>query len=78
MMEICRLAVDTCYWPMFEVVDGTWTLTYKPKKKLPIEDFLKPQRRFRHLFKPGNEELLVEFQKEIDKNWNDILVKCNM
>ena len=78
IMKICKLAVETCYWPMFEVVDGTWTLTYKPKKKLPIEDFLKPQRRFRHLFKPGNEELLVEFQKEIDKNWNDILVKCNM
>lgn len=78
MMEICRLAIDTCYWPMFEVIDGTWTLTYIPKKKLPIEDFLRPQRRFRHLFKPENEELLADFQKEVDKNWKEILIKCNM
>ena len=78
MMEICRLAVDTCYWPMYEVVDGTWTLTYEPKKKLPIEDFLRPQRRFKHLFKPGNEDLIVQFQKEVDKNWKELLVKCNL
>lgn len=78
MMEMCRLAVDTCYWPMFEVVDGTWTLTYEPKKKLPIEDFLRPQRRFKHLFKPGNEELLAQFQAEVDKNWKNMLIKCNM
>lgn len=78
MMQICKLAVDTCYWPMFEVVDGTWTLTYEPKKKLPIEDFLRPQRRFKHLFKPGNEYLIEEFQKEVDKNWKELLVKCNM
>lgn len=78
MMKICKLAVDTCYWPMFEVVDGTWTLTYEPKKKLPIEDFLRPQRRFKHLFKPGNEYLIEEFQKEIDKNWKEIQIRCNM
>jgi len=78
LMEICRLAVDTCYWPMFEVVDGVWTLTYEPKKKLPIEDFLRPQRRFKHLFKPGNEYLIEEFQKEIDKNWKELLKKCTM
>lgn len=78
MMKICKLAVDTCYWPMFEVVDGTWTLTYEPKKKLPIEDFLRPQRRFKHLFKPGNEYLIEEFQKEIDKNWKEIRIRCNM
>ncbi|MBE5929399.1 MAG: pyruvate ferredoxin oxidoreductase [Lachnospiraceae bacterium] len=78
MMEMCRLAVDTCYWPLFEVVDGTWTLSYEPKKKLPIEDFLRPQRRFKHLFKPGNEYLLEEFQKMVDENWNNLLVKCNL
>lgn len=78
MMKICKLAVDTCYWPMFEVVDGTWTLTYEPKKKLPIEDFLRPQRRFKHLFKPGNEYLIEEFQKETDKNWKEIRIRCNM
>ena len=67
IMEICRLAVETCYWPLFEVEHGKWRLTYEPKKKLPIEDFLRPQGRFKHLFKPGNEHLIEEFQAEVDR-----------
>ncbi|WP_066496873.1 thiamine pyrophosphate-dependent enzyme [Abyssisolibacter fermentans] len=76
MMEMCKLAVDTCFWPLFEVEDGKWTLTYKPKKKLPIEDFLRPQGRFKHLFKKGNEHLIAEMQAEIDRRWEDLLKKC--
>ena len=54
IMKICKLAVETCYWPLFEVDHGKWILSYEPKKKLPIEDFLREQGRFKHLFKPGN------------------------
>lgn len=77
VMKICQLAIDTCYWPLFEVDDGKWTLTYEPKKKLPIEDFLKEQGRFKHLFKSGNEDLLVQFQEEVDRRWEDLLFKCS-
>ena len=77
IMEICRLAVETCYWPMFEVDHGKWNLTYEPKKKLPIEDFLRAQGRFKHLFKPGNEHLIEEFQKEVDRRWENLLYKCD-
>lgn len=71
--NICKLAIDTCYWPLFEVVEGKWILNYEPKRKLPIEDFLRVQGRFKHLFKPGNEELLVQFQQEVDKRWENLL-----
>ena len=54
IMDICNLAVETCYWPLFEVVEGEYYLSYEPKKKLPIEDFLRPQGRFKHLFKEEN------------------------
>ncbi|MCQ2507506.1 MAG: thiamine pyrophosphate-dependent enzyme [Dorea sp.] len=77
IMEICKLAVETCYWPLFEVEEGKWTLSYEPKNKLPIEDFLRPQRRFKHLFKPGNEHLLEEYQKEVDRRWENLLYECN-
>jgi pyruvate ferredoxin oxidoreductase beta subunit len=76
LMEICKLAVDTCFWPMFEVTNGEWTLSYKPKKKRPVEDYLKPQGRFKHLFKPGNEFMIEDIQKEVDKKWNNLLKKC--
>lgn len=77
IMEICKLAVETCYWPLFEVDHGKWTLSYEPKKKLPIEDFLRSQGRFKHLFKPGNEDLIQQFQDEVDRRWEDLQFKCS-
>ncbi len=77
IMEICKLGVETCYWPLFEVDHGKWILNYEPKKKLPIEDFLRPQGRFKHLFKKGNEDLIAQFQAEVDRRWEDLLYKCN-
>lgn len=77
IMKICKLAVETCYWPLFEVVEGKWILNYEPKKKLPIEDFLRPQGRFKHLFKPGNENLLVQYQEEVDRRWENLLYMCS-
>lgn len=76
LLKITNLAVETCYWPLFEVVEGKWILNYKPKNKLPIEEFLKPQGRFKHLFKKGNEGLIAEFQKEVDERWEQLLKLC--
>lgn len=76
LMNICKMAVETCYWPLFEVVDGKWILNYAPKNKMPIEEFLRPQRRFKHLFKKGNEELIGFFQAEIDKRWEELRNRC--
>ena len=59
-----------------EVIEGEYHLSYEPKKKLPIEDFLRPQGRFKHLFKKGNEHLIEEFQKEVDRRWERLLKKC--
>lgn len=77
IIEICKLGVETCYWPLFEVVEGKWILNYEPKKKLPLEDFLRKQGRFKHLFKPGNEHLIEAFQAETDRRWEELLTRCN-
>lgn len=73
LIKLEKLAVDSCFWPLYEVVNGVYKITYKPAKKLPVEEFLKPQRRFKHLFTPGNEWMLEEIQNEIDKKWNYLL-----
>ncbi len=73
LMKINKLAIDTCYWPLFEVINGVYHVSYKPAKKLPIEEFLRPQKRFKHMFKPGNEWMIEEFQKEVDKRWQELL-----
>lgn len=77
LMEICKLAVETCFWPLFEVEDGVWKLSYKPKEKLPIEEFLRPQGRFRHLFRPEKTEVIAQIQAQVDKEWEDLLRMCN-
>jgi Pyruvate:ferredoxin oxidoreductase and related 2-oxoacid:ferredoxin oxidoreductases, beta subunit len=75
--DICKLAADTRFWPVYEVVDGVWKLTYKPKKRVPIEEFLKPQARFRHLFKgDGSKAMLEEIQADVDADWQVILDRC--
>lgn len=65
-VELAKLSVQTGFWPLYEVEDGVWRMTQRIREKLPLEDFLKPQGRFRHLFKPGNPELLAEMQADVD------------
>lgn len=73
LVQISKLAVDTCFWPLYEVENGKYKITFKPAKKLPVEDFLKPQQRFKHVFKEGNEWMIAEIQKEVDKKWDYLL-----
>jgi pyruvate ferredoxin oxidoreductase beta subunit len=75
-LEVTRLAVETCYWPLYEVEDGQWKLTYRPKEKLSIEEFLKPQGRFRHLFSEQNKHIIEELQAEVDRKWRQLLQRC--
>ena len=75
-IELGKIAVDTGFWPLYEVESGRWKLSLKPRTKKPLVDFLKPQDRFRHLFKPGNEALLADLQAEVDRNWEALLIKC--
>ncbi len=73
LTEIIKLAVDTCVWPLYEVRGGSVGSSYTPKKKLPVEDFLRPQGRFRHMFQKGNEWMIEEAQQYVDQKWERLL-----
>ena len=73
--ELGRLAADACVWPLYEVVNGEYRINYKPKKKIPISEWIKFQGRFKHLLKPENKPLLDELQNVTDKNWEELLKK---
>lgn len=75
---LSKLAVNTCFWPLYEVEYGVATLNYVPKKnRRPIVDWLKPQGRFKHLFKPENEWMLKKFQDYVDDNWRYVVKMHN-
>ncbi|MBE0425811.1 MAG: pyruvate ferredoxin oxidoreductase [Nitrospirae bacterium] len=69
---LSRLAVETCHWPLYEVENGVTKITFRPKQKRPVEDFLRPQGRFKHLFKPENEWIIKKSQEDIDREWEKL------
>ena len=76
-VTIAKSAVQTGFWPCFEVEDGEWRMTVNVRERKPIEEFLKTQGRFKHLFKPENAELLVQVQAEVDRYWEYIQKRCS-
>ncbi|MDD5449389.1 MAG: thiamine pyrophosphate-dependent enzyme [Candidatus Omnitrophica bacterium] len=74
-IEVAKLAVETCFWPLYEIENGKYKLTYIPKEKKPVTEFLKTQRRFSHLFKEENKQIISQIQADVDKAWADLNAK---
>jgi pyruvate ferredoxin oxidoreductase beta subunit len=72
-MEICKKAVETNFWPLIEIENGKWKINYQPKIKLPIAEFLKGQKRFKHLFEKEGAKLQKRLQIEVDERWQNLL-----
>lgn len=84
-IELAKLAVETCVFPLWECVNGEYSLSpmskiyaLKPDRKKPVTEYLKAQHRFAHLFKPEFEHLVNEIQQMIDSKWDKLLKKCGM
>lgn len=84
-IELSRLAVEACIFPLWEAVNGEYQLStpskiiaLAPQKKKPVREFLRVQGRFRHLFTPKNEKILDEIQRVTDEKWNRLLKKCGI
>ncbi|MBP6909381.1 MAG: 3-methyl-2-oxobutanoate dehydrogenase subunit beta [Candidatus Saccharicenans sp.] len=74
-VKLARLAVQTGYFPLYEIEEGEkWTLNLKIKERKPITDYLKLQGRFRHL----KEEEIGLIQAEVEANYQRILKKCGL
>lgn len=69
-VEMMDLAVDSLVFPLYEIINGhELNITYRPKNIIPVRDYLGVQGRFKHLFKPENEHIIEQFQKDVDKKW---------
>lgn len=69
-VAIGKLAVRTGIWPLKEYVDGKVVHTKVPHPRLPVEEYLKTQGRFAHLFHPErNQALIQEIQNMVDAYW---------
>ncbi len=68
-LEVAKMAVETNYWPIYEVDHGKFVLNYVPRKKVPIVEWFKMQKRFKHLLKKENSSLVKEIQEFTDKEF---------
>jgi pyruvate ferredoxin oxidoreductase beta subunit len=75
-LSILNAAVETRFWPLYEVVDGQYRLTYEPEHPQPVERWLEGQARFAHLLRPENRALVERIQAEVDADWAELVARC--
>jgi len=69
-VKMGRLAVETNIFPLYEVVNGIYKITYKPETK-PVKEYLKIQGRFAHL----SDADIEATQENTDREWHKLLYK---
>jgi pyruvate ferredoxin oxidoreductase beta subunit len=68
-IRLARLARETGIFPVFEAEHGEVTRVTKIRRRLPVDEYLRPQKRFAHLFGAnGHAEMLARIQADADKN----------
>ncbi|MBI1206200.1 MAG: pyruvate ferredoxin oxidoreductase [Azospirillum sp.] len=69
-IKLARLAIESGLFPVFEAEYGEVVRSRAIRRKVPVEDYLKPQRRFAHLFKAGKPDVdrIARLQAVADAN----------
>ncbi|MCC9260905.1 MAG: pyruvate synthase subunit beta [Methanobrevibacter woesei] len=67
-IEMGRLAVETGSWILYEIENGEFNVTYRPSERKPVSEYLKQQKRFRHL----TEDHIEEIQKFVDSQCEEL------
>lgn len=76
--NIVDAAVNSCFFPLYEVEHGQTAITYNPDekgKRVPLTDWLKTMGKTRHLLKPENAEALKAFEAEVERRWQILRAK---
>jgi pyruvate/2-oxoacid:ferredoxin oxidoreductase beta subunit/intein/homing endonuclease len=76
-VEMGRLAVETGMWILSENENGKMRITRNVAQRKPVEEYLRPQGRFAHLFKPGSEHIVKQIQERVDNEWERTNKMCS-
>ena len=71
-VKLGRLAVETGIFPLYEVENGKYTMSLKPEKLRPVIDYMKPQRRFRHL----TQDAIKNIEKRVAEEYYNLVEKA--
>lgn len=67
-IEIGRLGVETGFWPLYEIENGEFRVTYRPTERKPVVEYLKSQKRFKHL----GEDEVEKIQEYVDNQCEEL------
>jgi pyruvate ferredoxin oxidoreductase beta subunit len=67
-VRYAKAAVETGLWALYEIDEGNFKISYKPKEFKPVNDYLEGQGRFKHL----NKENIGKIQGQIGKTWEEL------
>lgn len=74
--KIMEAAVNSCFFPLYEVENGETTITYNPetrKKRIQLSEWLTYMGKTKHLLQEENAGMLEEFEQEVDRRWSRLL-----
>jgi pyruvate ferredoxin oxidoreductase beta subunit len=74
--RILDAAVESRFWPLYEVIDGSYRLTHEPQRPVPVEAWLADQKRFAHLLRPENRLLVEDIQRRVEEDWAALVARC--
>jgi pyruvate ferredoxin oxidoreductase beta subunit len=74
VIDVCKLAVKTKVYPLYEVIDGKYVMARKITKPLPVSEYLKTQGRFRHL----SREQTQKIQADVDQRYETLVRLAGM
>ena len=75
--KVIEAAVNSCYFPLYEVENGVTRLSYDPEKtgkKIPVLDWLSMMGRTKHLCDEKYREVVNNIQNEVDRRWNRLKI----
>ncbi len=67
--EVTRLAVESGSFPLFECDHGEWAITFRPKHRVPVSEYLQTQGRFSHL----SVDEMAAIQSHVDERWGSLV-----
>ena len=68
-VRMAKLAVETRFFPLYEVEGGVYRITFPVSSPKPVDDYLKMQGRYSHLFLPQNAPELALVKEGVDENY---------
>lgn len=77
--KVIAKAVDSCYFPLYEIENGITTISYDPEKagkKTGVSEWLKAMGRTKHLVNGSYDQVVEAIQQEVDRRWERLKARA--